>query len=1737
MHGRIRVTQERKYKGMISLNHIYKIIWNKARACWQVVAETAKSSGKTKSSRRQNRRDNSLTLPALREYTKLAAALAVVLGCSLGGVVYAAEGETTRDGLLSYGAPSDAKSIFTTWQQGGYLQQGSSFNTITLSNAKLGFPYLKTGTTATINYGNISTASTLNTMITAYNAANSSANYSKIIAVVEYPDPNNSSATIKHEYTVFTSGATVVNKTYADIVAELNANYWSKADVAQKLADAQNITDAAARAAAVSAVLEAGLPKFYLVNSDGTVSTSLLPSSTPQYNGSNYSNWGFTFAGTIITTPGLPSDPEYSYTYDNPEVSAGSIWRPMDRVETQNGEVSGNYSIGRLWGYDSSGKLVAQTVNTTMLNVVNSDAIVTDPTAITVGNLTVGKGGTVDMSYINTTGSDPIVNHIYVNAKGDYSGTYPTGTYYPNGTIQYARSANRALLVENATLADGTVFRLGSYSILASSAANQTTKQSTLGNANDQVFITNASSGGGISKLYIQLGWVPGVGTASQGEAVWNGNKLDYPVLLGILNGAENFTVEGQKSLADGIFSQYEITPVIGQVDNYFNLSGTKVDGVPVGEQGTAWYLSSYSYLDLGTASESGRSAVDNVVATNNLWKSNYLNMFRRVGSLHRQGYIEQHIEETAGSVPGTLGIAEYPVEKPDQKENAWAEVWHGRYNSASGYGRQVSQSYNGMQAGYDKLLNHKIGSGKVYTGFYVSKVEGDSHTATGGGDQDSMGLGLYGAWVGDKGHYLDVAFLASRLSDNYHLTGNTGDGTTGRVTGDAATWAYGIGLQYGYQNALKNGWFWEPSAALYLGHTDETSYSLSNNLGIRQGGYDTVTGKVGVSVGKKLSGQGNVYAGVSAVHQFAGGSEINSFYGTQSMLLDTAAGKDTWWEFNLGGNMKISPAGTFNLDVSKTAGSSTGSDWRVNGGLNWTWGGFWEGSKAVTAEVDRSALPARTATTVIVGQAPEVHVKAEPQRAEQAVIAAVPAGQTDGIQGQGAMAADTAATAGAATQAPDNSNSVSVSTEPTALPQYANSGEFSFAPVTVEAARPNWEKELSPGQVSVIYPDKFEGEQKDLPDLLERVPGLFVQRVSGDGHYTVARVRGATGAQVAVYVDGVLMNLNGDAAVNLSTIPVDNVERIEVYRGYVPARFSGAPLGGVINIVTKKPKEVGGTITQGMKSYGGYNGTYQLTAPLGSGSIMATYQRDIWDGDIPFRMIVSDTDNGEYKRRSNGYQNSNGMVKWQDDNWMIKAAWKDLHEELPRSVSAMVMGEGVSWYQGYSDFYRKGYYDAEQDIKQKEFQLGRRDTVGNLDWGWRLHYLDSDKHYQHTGMIRGLAAGDLKPTYNPLPGTLWADYQSQKWGGNLNGSMKMGNSHLLEFNADISRETMDANGSDWDKVPAYYEKFGLNLLSKYEIKEYHLTLQDSITLNQAADFKLTPVLRADKVEMETLNDADHQWKYSGSAALQKQLNQHWSAKTSWGTYNRHPNFYEIFGDGAYITPNKGAGKFFDLSGQGTWESGTQFDFGLNWQGELMKADTDTVLTWFQRRSKNQFALWIPSVPNAPSTYFPMDEAKVHGIELTHAMKWNRLTLSLAGTWQQSEYTDSKMSSGRKSTISYTPEWVWNARLDYRFDDRLSAYAGYNYTSKQYLGANDSREVDNYLRPLTTVDLGVKYAFAKGWKLSAGVNDIFNKGYEQRQYQLNGIAGTNGQGYYWSSLTPTYPIAGRTYYATMEYKF
>ena len=96
-------------------------------------------------------------------------------------------------------------------------------------------------------------------------------------------------------------------------------------------------------------------------------------------------------------------------------------------------------------------------------------------------------------------------------------------------------------------------------------------------------------------------------------------------------------------------------------------------------------------------------------------------------------------------------------------------------------------------------------------------------------------------------------------------------------------------------------------------------------------------------------------------------------------------------------------------------------------------------------------------------------------------------------------------------------------------------------------------------------------------------------------------------------------------AAVDISTIPVSNVERIEVYRGYIPARFGGTFIGGVINVVTKKPTGTHGSAEIGPSSFGGRRASVEITAPVGAGSLLFGFNHEQRDGDFPYHSYAAD--------------------------------------------------------------------------------------------------------------------------------------------------------------------------------------------------------------------------------------------------------------------------------------------------------------------------------------------------------------------------------------------------------------------------------------------------------------------------------------------------------------------------------
>lgn len=319
----------------------------------------------------------------------------------------------------------------------------------------------------------------------------------------------------------------------------------------------------------------------------------------------------------------------------------------------------------------------------------------------------------------------------------------------------------------------------------------------------------------------------------------------------------------------------------------------------------------------------------------------------------------------------------------------------------------------------------------------------------------------------------------------------------------------------------------------------------------------------------------------------------------------------------------------------------------------------------------------------------------------------------------------------------------------------------FRLAGVTVEAKRPDWESKLSPGTVTVIRPEEFKGEQKDLADFLKMVPGVHVREVNGKGQYTVVTVRGSTAAQVGVFVDGILTNLGGDAAVDISTIPVKNVERIEVYRGYIPARFGGTFIGGVVNIVTKRPTKADISAEIGKSSFGGKSASLEVMSPLGNGSLMVGLNHETAKGDFPYKNYVMNSK--ESKKEAKYEMLSYGIELDEYEKYGDKKVW--LIRTL-RNYSTHLSDETRNKYKAgnVEDWMA---FASSGALAEEIYQYHMDQARQKLDWTWKNEYAElvpqeaaKDYFYTHE------ATGNFKELWDRYERKLKKYIQA----GNTNG-------------------------------------------------------------------------------------------------------------------------------------------------------------------------------------------------------------------------------------------------------------------------------------------------------------------------------------------------------------------------------
>lgn len=128
-----------------------------------------------------------------------------------------------------------------------------------------------------------------------------------------------------------------------------------------------------------------------------------------------------------------------------------------------------------------------------------------------------------------------------------------------------------------------------------------------------------------------------------------------------------------------------------------------------------------------------------------------------------------------------------------------------------------------------------------------------------------------------------------------------------------------------------------------------------------------------------------------------------------------------------------------------------------------------------------------------------------------------------------------------------------------------------------VTASRSEQANEKVAAQVTVITAEDIRaGGAQSVPDALKNLGGVVVSDLWGNGLRQTVDMGGfgETAQQhVAVLVDGRKLNPIDQSGISYLNIPIENVEKIEVFHGGNSVLYGASAMGGVINIITKEAK------------------------------------------------------------------------------------------------------------------------------------------------------------------------------------------------------------------------------------------------------------------------------------------------------------------------------------------------------------------------------------------------------------------------------------------------------------------------------------------------------------------------------------------------------------------------------------
>lgn len=365
-----------------------------------------------------------------------------------------------------------------------------------------------------------------------------------------------------------------------------------------------------------------------------------------------------------------------------------------------------------------------------------------------------------------------------------------------------------------------------------------------------------------------------------------------------------------------------------------------------------------------------------------------------------------------------------------------------------------------------------------------------------------------------------------------------------------------------------------------------------------------------------------------------------------------------------------------------------------------------------------------------------------------------------------------------------------------------AQEKEITLETIVVTATRDLQEVRKVPANVTLITREQIEqSNAKSTIDLLRNEVGVTVQDFTGSGKTASIDIRGfgeTAPLNTLVLVDGRRVNEIDLSGVDWTQIPLNQIERIEILRGPGSVLYGDNAVGGVVNIITKKPDKpfsVKGEVVRG--SYLFHKESASISGKSG-----------------PISALIY----GDYSS-TEGYR-ENGFLRYKDGGARFLF---DLSPNVQLSLSGNVHRDDF----GMPGALPQSLYENDRRSTQKPNDKGATDD-GFLAFGMKANWkelgrLEADLSYRHREVsnffLSSLPISSFKDRRNLSTWGLTPKYILEKPLGQHSNKIILGMDYY-HSNSNVDSESFFFGFTTLDGIEVTKKSFGLYLHDEFSVLE-----------------------------------------------------------------------------------------------------------------------------------------------------------------------------------------------------------------------------------------------------------------------------------------------------------------------------